>query len=141
MSVRRGSNGRRPPSSTPTWRPAWRRGLPARVVEDPVAPGAGSPQEIGSVLDGLLDSGPWPAGLALGELARRWPEVVGEALARETAPARLAAGVLSVRASTSAWAAQVRFLTARLADNANQVLGRPTVRAVDVFVQLGSGPT
>ena len=25
--------------------------------------------------------------------------------------------------------------------NANQVLGRPTVRAVDVFVQMGSGPT
>jgi predicted nucleic acid-binding Zn ribbon protein len=99
-----------------------------------VAPGTGTPLPIGSILDGLLDSGPWPTGLALGELARRWDDVVGEALGRETAPVRLTSGVLSVRASTAAWAAQVRFLAGRLAENANDVLSRAIVREVSVHV-------
>jgi predicted nucleic acid-binding Zn ribbon protein len=124
----------------PTWRPPWRKGIRARVVEDPVAPGAGAPHRIGSVLEGLLESGPWPGGLALGELARRWHEVVGEPLDRQTAPSRLEAGVLSVRAATSAWAAQVRFLAPQVAANANEVLGRDAVRDVRIFVEHPAQP-
>jgi predicted nucleic acid-binding Zn ribbon protein len=82
-----------------------------------------------------MATGPWPGGLALGELARRWTDVVGEPLDRETAPARLQSGVLAVRASTSAWAAQVGFLSARVAANANEVLGRDLVRDVRTFVE------
>lgn len=36
------------------------------------------------------------------ELARLWPEIVGESLARVTAPARLAGGVLTLRAPSAA---------------------------------------
>jgi predicted nucleic acid-binding Zn ribbon protein len=115
--------------------------VPARVVEDPVAPSAGAPQPIGSVLDGLLETGPWPGGLALGELARRWTEVVGDPLDRETTPARLQSGVLSVRASNSAWAAQVGFLAARVAANANRVLGRELISDVRTFVDRGQEGT
>jgi predicted nucleic acid-binding Zn ribbon protein len=86
-----------------------------------------------------MENGPWPAGLALGELARRWTDVVGEPLDRETAPARLQSGVLAVRASTSAWAAQVGFLAARVAANANQVLGQELIRDVRTFVEGPAG--
>ena len=109
--------------------------MPARPQEDLAAPEAGRPQELGSVLDGLLAGGPWRSGVALGELGRRWGEVVGEPLASETAPARLdAAGVLTVRASTSGWAAQLRFLAGQIRDNANEMLGVDAVREVRIGI-------
>lgn len=121
----------------PTWTPPWRRGLPERPAEDPVVPGSGAPQQLSSVLDGLLGSGPWRMGLIQGELGRRWEEVVGQPLAAESAPVGLdERGLLTVRASTAAWAAQLRFLKAQVCDNANGILGSGAVR--DVRVVLGS---
>ena len=131
----RGRRGARP-TSVPVWTPPWRKGLPERPKEDPAAPGAGAPVRLDGVLDGLVGApGPWRAGLAVGELGRRWGEVVGEALVRRTAPRQLdAAGVLIVRAASAAWATQVRFLGAKVAANANQVLGRHAVREIRVVV-------
>ena len=92
------------------------------------------PQDLGGVLDGLLAGSAWEAGLSLGELGRRWPSVVGERLAEEVRPAALRSGVLLVRASSQAWAAQVRFLARDVGRRANEVLGRPVVRDVRVVV-------
>lgn len=139
--------GRRPrPASgrrrgTPTWTPPWRKGIPATPEEDPAAPGTGAPAPIGAVLDGLLaTAGPWQAGLATGELGRRWADVVGDPLAGETAPGGLDdRGVLTIAASSAAWAVQLRFLRATIAANANEVLGRRAVADVRVTVDPGLG--
>jgi predicted nucleic acid-binding Zn ribbon protein len=48
--------------------------------------------------------------------------VVGLRLAEESAPVALDGGVLLVRASSSAWAAQIRFLSKEIAEGANRVL-------------------
>jgi predicted nucleic acid-binding Zn ribbon protein len=141
---RRPSGGRQQrgsKSSTPTWTPPWRKGLPERPTEDPVAPGTGSPLPLGSVLEGLLGSkGPWVAGMAAGELGRRWGDVVGTPLDRETAPGTLdGRGVLTVRAASPAWATQLRFLSVRIAANANEILGRPAVTEVRVVVDRALG--
>ncbi len=93
-----------------------------------------SPETLGVVLDGLLRQSPWGPGLVLGELGRRWVEVVGETLSRECAPAALHGAVLVVRASSAPWAAQLRFLHADIAARANEVLGREKVRDVRVTV-------
>jgi predicted nucleic acid-binding Zn ribbon protein len=95
------------------------------------------PHEIGSVLDGLLGKRPWVAGVALGLLGRRWETVVGERLAQETAPVALEAGVLLVRASSTSWAAQVRFLSREVRTLANEVLGGEQIREVRVTVDAG----
>jgi len=126
-------------SGTPIWTSPWRRGLPAKPVEDPVAAGAGAPAPLSDVLEGLLGTaGPWRAGLAIGELSRRWRDVVGDPLDRHTAPGRLDdLGVLSVRASSAAWATQIRFLAVQVAANANEVLARDAVREVRVSVDPG----
>jgi len=106
-----------------------------------VAPGAGTPLPIGSVLEGLFGAaGPWQTGIAAGELARRWVEVVGTALAGETSPEALDdAGTLTVKASSAAWATQLRFLSGAIAANANEVLGRPVVARVRVAVDPRAG--
>jgi hypothetical protein len=72
--------------------------------------------------------------MAVGELARRWDEVVGDPLRSETAPGSLQDGVLTIRASSSGWAMQLRFLAGPLARNANDVLGRAAVTQVRVVV-------
>jgi hypothetical protein len=62
--------------------------------------------------------------------------VVGRPLADETSPGGLDdAGVLTVRTSSAAWAAQIRFLAGTLAENANEVLGRALVTGVRVVVE------
>jgi predicted nucleic acid-binding Zn ribbon protein len=95
---------------------------------------SGEPEPLGSVIERMAQGRPWSAGLALGELARRWPEVVGERLARECTPGALEGGVLLVRASSAAWAGQIRFLAGDVRDRANQVLGRGLVQAVKVLL-------
>jgi hypothetical protein len=58
---------------------------------------AGSPtaaRHAGAVLKPILSDG----GTGLSELKRRWPEIVGESLAKASAPEKLSSGVLTVRA-------------------------------------------
>jgi len=90
------------------------------------------------VLDGMLAARPWHAGLAVGRLARGWPEVVGDRLARETAPVRFDEhGVLVIQATTAAWAVQLRFLSADIVAAANRALGEERVHSVRVVVKEG----
>ncbi|HEX2090299.1 MAG TPA: DUF721 domain-containing protein [Actinomycetota bacterium] len=93
-----------------------------------------TPQTLGVVLEGLLQQSPWGGGMMLGELGRRWAEVVGETLSRECAPAAIHGEVLVVRASSAPWAAQLRFLQTDIAARVNDVLGAPKVREVRVTV-------
>ena len=93
---------------------------------------------LGAVLDGLLTRRPLRSGMALGLLARRWPDVVGERLARECAPAGLEGGVLLVRASSQAWGAQIRFLAQEIASAAERVTGEGTVRDVRIAIDSGA---
>jgi predicted nucleic acid-binding Zn ribbon protein len=107
-------------------------------------PGGGSsrsdePQRIDAVIDGLRTDRAWRSGLALGELGRRWTEVVGERLAVETRPAALEGGHLVVAASSSGWAAQVRFLREQVRERANRVLGSDHVQEVKVTLADSRG--
>lgn len=84
------------------------------------------PQPLASVLDALGAERRLGAGLLLGSLGRSWDAVVGERLAEESIPAALDDGVLLVRASSSAWAAQIRFLAGEIREGANRALGAST---------------
>lgn len=95
------------------------------------------PEGLGSVLDALAAGRPWSAGIALGELGRRWDGVVGERLAMECAPASLDGGVLVIRASSATWGAQIRFLEGEIRGRANAALGGEVVREVRVTVGGG----
>jgi predicted nucleic acid-binding Zn ribbon protein len=74
------------------------------------------------VLEVLASERRLGAGLLLGALGRRWDAVVGERLAEESAPAALDDGILVVRASSSAWATQIKFLSREIRDAANRIL-------------------
>ena len=93
------------------------------------------PEPVGAILEQLERDRPLSAGMSLGKLGRRWADVVGERLAAECVPFRMEGTVLLVRASSSAWATQVRFLAGEVARKANEVLGAEVVRAVTVLVE------
>jgi predicted nucleic acid-binding Zn ribbon protein len=97
----------------------------------------GEPERLGAILDALGRERRLEAGLALGTLARRWEEVVGERLAAECRPSALRRGTLVVEASSGAWAAQVRFLAREVGRRANELLEREEVRDVRVVVAVG----
>jgi hypothetical protein len=61
-------------------------------------------------------------------------------MAVESTPIRLDGGVLFVRASSSAWAAQLGFLARQIAERANDVLKAQAVRQVRIVVD-GRSPT
>ena len=103
----------------------------------PPSAGPGGAQ-VGEVLSELFQRRPWGSGVAIGELARTWADVVGERLAEETSPAGLEGGVLLVRATSAAWAAQVRFLTEEIRQRADSALGGNAVKGVRIIVDRGS---
>src|SRR5262249_879789 len=104
-------------------------------------PRSSEAEELSSVLDGLLGDRILRAGRAVGVLGRSWASVVGERLAEESAPVSLdEQGGLLVRASSAAWAAQVRFLSREITESANRVLGAARVASVRVVVGRQTGP-
>jgi predicted nucleic acid-binding Zn ribbon protein len=94
---------------------------------------------VGEVVTGLLAEPALAQGMTVGRLAMRWPEVVGERLARESAPGGLEGGLLTVWASTGPWGAQLRFLSEEVRKRANETLGEEVVRGVRVVVRTGRG--
>jgi hypothetical protein len=103
-------------------------------------PRSSEAEELSSVLDGLLGDRIMRAGRAVGVLGRSWASVVGERLAEESAPVSLDdQGALLVRASSGAWAAQVRFLSTEIAEAANGLLGAARVASVRVVVGRRTG--
>ena len=99
----------------------------------------GGPEELGSILDQLAGEPRLAEGMSIGRLARGWQEVVGERLALECSPVRLEGRVLLVRATSAAWATQIRFLADQVAARANAALGRDAVEGVRVVV--GEAPS
>ena len=94
-----------------------------------------SEEQVGAAVRGLLGADHrFRAGLSLGRLVRRWADVVGEDLAAETTPIALEDGHLLVAATTSAWAAQVRFLAPEVARRVSDAVDGPPVADVRVIV-------
>ena len=98
-------------------------------------PRSPEPAAVGDVLSGLMQERVLAQGVAVGRLAKRWTDVVGERLGAETAPVRLEAGILTVLASTGAWGTQVRFLAQDIRKGANRTLGNDAIKDVRVMVR------
>jgi predicted nucleic acid-binding Zn ribbon protein len=90
------------------------------------------PQPLHAAIHGLLQDQGWQAAAAVGSVFGRWPQIVGADLAAHTRPDRLTDGELLVIADSTAWATQVRLLSATLIRRLNSELGSGTVTKVRV---------
>jgi predicted nucleic acid-binding Zn ribbon protein len=90
------------------------------------------PQTLGSAIEGLLDAEGWNAAAATGSVFGRWAQIVGADLAGHTQPESLRDGELTVVADSTAWATQLRLLSAQLVHRLNAELGTGTIQRVRV---------
>jgi hypothetical protein len=85
--------------------------------------------QLGDIIDGLMREKSFSRGMPVAELASRWPQIVGERLAAETAPTAFDHGVLTVEVSSGPWGAQATFLLDEIRRKADEALdGHEVVR-------------
>ena len=102
-------------------------------------PDARDPQLVGTALSRLVAERGWQEAVAVGGVIGRWDAVVGTEIAAHCRPETFEDGVLTVRADSTAWATQVRLLTAGLLRRLAEEVGEGTV--TKVVVRGPSGPS
>jgi predicted nucleic acid-binding Zn ribbon protein len=77
-------------------------------------PDARDPALLSEQMDKLLLDRGWNLDVAVGSVMGRWPSIVGADVAAHSTPTAFEAGVLTVRADSTAWATQLRLMSATL---------------------------
>lgn len=88
------------------------------------------PQPLGSVLRDVVGARGWERPLADARIFAEWAALVGPDVAAHCAPTALRAGELRITAESTAWATQLRLLSAALLSRLRGELG------ADVVVRL-----
>jgi predicted nucleic acid-binding Zn ribbon protein len=94
------------------------------------------PALLGTSVGDLVRDRKWETTLRAAGIEARWPELVGPEVAAHCHPQRLENGELSCVAESTAWATQIRLLSAQLIARFAAELGPDVVRRIRV-----SGPT
>lgn len=99
----------------------------------------GDPELIGGVLSNLISEREWDSGLAEGNLFITWAHVVGADIAAHTTPISISDGLLTIQASSTAWATQLALVTTELLAT---IQNDPSGATIQKLVFFGpSGPT
>lgn len=93
---------------------------------------AGEPLALGEAIEDLISEQGWSREVNLHHLLGRWPALVGPANADHSQPEHFAAGILTVRADSSAWASSLRLVAPQVVAKLNEALGDGTVLRVDI---------
>jgi len=98
------------------------------------------PMALGSAINRLITERGWETPAAVGGVMGRWPQIVGEDLAKRCVPERYDEDerVLHVRCDSTAWATNLRLLAPQLVARLNEDLGHGTVRLLKVQGPGGS---
>ncbi|MBC9714227.1 DUF721 domain-containing protein [Streptomyces sp. TRM66268-LWL] len=96
------------------------------------------PLPLGAAINRLISERGWETPAAVGGVMGRWPQIVGDDLAKHCVPQKYDEDerVLTVQCDSTAWATQLRLLAPQLVARLNQDLGQGTVRLIKV---LGPG--
>ena len=85
------------------------------------------PRPVAEAVERMTTARGWTRRLDSARVHDLWPEIAGERLARHNEPVRMHGDVLVVRATSSAWAAQIPYLANEIMARANAVLGEGQV--------------
>ena len=96
-----------------TWRDNSRKSRSVNTTETPREK-IGDPQSLSSVLSELVTVRDWRQGIAEGSLFTEWVTVVGSDVGSHSTPISLMDGVLTVQASSTAWATQLTLMASTL---------------------------
>ena len=91
------------------------------------------PQLLDATVSRLVDDHGWDVDLRVAGMFARWPELVGEEVARHATPESFADGTLAVRTDSTAWATQLKLLAPAVVKRLNEDLGHGTVTLIEVL--------
>jgi predicted nucleic acid-binding Zn ribbon protein len=86
----------------------------------------------GELVEEMVSREGWELDVSLGSIAAGWEGIVGTQVAEHCAPEAFSEGELTVRADSSAWAAQLRLLEGQLVGALAQAVGEGVVTGVKV---------
>lgn len=90
------------------------------------------PLPFAAAVEALVTERGWQLPAAVGGVMDRWAEVVGPEIAGHATPEAFEAGVLRVRAGSTAWATQLRLLAPDIVRRLNVELGHGSVTRLDI---------
>ncbi len=131
------SRGLRPGSRPPRKRTASRSGISGGSETD--CRDGRDPSLLGDQMDRLLLDRGWNVDVAIGSVMGRWPEIVGAEVAKHCTPVTFTAGVLVVRAESTAWATQLRLMSSSILGRLATEVGKDAV--TELRVQGPSSPS
>jgi predicted nucleic acid-binding Zn ribbon protein len=91
------------------------------------------PKPLSDAVERLVESKGWTTEINVHTLLARWGLLVGAANAAHSSPEGYAETVLTVRADSTAWAAQLRYLAPQLVAMLNDQLGDGTITRIKVL--------
>ncbi len=102
-----------------------------------VTPGGGrDPAVVTSSVDRLVAMMGWRGRLTVSLVLARWEEIVGSDVAAHCQPVTFAEGELTVRADSTTWATQLRYLLPQIERRLAEEVGEGMVTAIHIH-----GPT
>jgi predicted nucleic acid-binding Zn ribbon protein len=115
----------------PGMRPMRRR-RPGVPSDSPRSRDGRDPLLLGDQMDRLMVDRGWKVDVAVGSVMGRWPDIVGQEVAQHCTPVTFEAGVLTVRADSTAWATQIRLLASSILGRLEGEVGKGTVGELKV---------
>ena len=70
----------------------------------------GDPQNIGSILNEIVEARDWRKGIAEGNLFSEWRSIVGNEIADHSTPITMYEGRLTIQTTSTAWSTQLRLM-------------------------------
>jgi predicted nucleic acid-binding Zn ribbon protein len=85
-----------------------------RIVENEDRVHLSDPQPLSSVFNEVIANRDWKQGIAEGNLFSEWEKIVGSDVAQHASPLTLLEGKLTIQTTSTAWATQLRLISADL---------------------------
>ncbi len=108
-----------------------RRG--GRGVVSGAHPDDRDPQPLDSSVERLVGDRGWELDLRVAGVFARWAELVGPEVGEHSTPESFAEGKLVIRATSTAWATQLKLLAPSVVRRLNEELGHGSVAIVEVL--------
>ncbi len=96
-----------------SWRDTSRKNKKNETVEQ-TRTKVDEPQSLNSVLSELVQTRDWQQGIAEGSLFTEWLHVVGSDIGAHSTPISLVDGLLTIQATSTAWATQLTLISSNL---------------------------
>lgn len=97
------------------------------------------PRPVGAEIDRLVASRGWDTEVQVGTVIGRWPQIVGEQVASHVEVVAFEGSVLTVRASSTSWATQMRLLQSTVLGTIAEQVGEGVV--TQIVVHGPGGPS